>query len=787
MEQNRNPRRTPDQVVKSILAIIGFSAAIQLAGQEFYNVAFVQGIFVQVENAYVGCGASFYDINHDGWDDVTLCSPGNDLHIWLNNQGQLSPAPFSIPNSTEAKMPLWGDFDNDGDADLLVTKAYDSNRLYRNDGDSTFTDITSTSGLSMEVDARSYGAAWGDYDRDGWLDLYVCNYNFNGTISNELYRNNGDGTFAAVHENLGVSNEVRPSFQPVFTDFNRDLNPDIYVINDKNHPNALYQNMGNSTFTEVGAATGADLVIDAMSNAWTDFDHDGDLDCYVTNATAGNKFLVNDGNGQFSERADSLNLGVFSICWGALWTDYNNDGWEDLYVLTTFNGFAGNQNYFYRNDAGSFTEDLISTGIISDYHSGYANCRGDLDRDGYPDMLVNCESPDYANLWQNSGGVNHFVRITLEGVASNRDGIGAWVTVHANGTPYSYYTRNGENYMGQNSQHRIVGLGSATVVDSVTVEWPSGITDVFGFLAVDQEYAFLEGSSWSAQIGTGTGAFQFCPGDSLLLTAPTLNEAIWQNGAVQDSVWVSEAGWYWAQGTLDNGLTIQTDSAWIAPFTWTPPTYLTTDVSCHGQLDGSVVFPEGFSVTATDSTQVWTSNLAPGTHTYLLEDGNGCRNTVSVDIVEPDSLSAAVSVSVPMPQWVVTAEPSGGVPPYSYLWSTGNTEMAFLTETPGPVSCWIIDANGCSTFATGQVAVPVGVPEAAGTAPRFFPSPTNQALTWGGPLHGHLRISDSRGRIVHDGPLDRRRFETSEWPVGTYHWQWIADQGHFNGRIVRIP
>lgn len=764
--------------------LILFCLPLGLLSQTYTNVAFEQGIFVLVQNAYVGCGASFYDINGDGWDDVTLCSPGNNIHIYLNNNGTLSAAPVYLPNSSEAKMPLWGDFDNDGDADLLITKANAQTQLLRNDGDWAFTDITVASGIPIQPFMRSYGAAWGDYDRDGFLDLYICNYNFNGDISNYLLHNNGDGTFDPVHNELGVSNEVRPSFQPAFTDYNHDLWPDIYVINDKIDPNVLYENNGNGTFTDVSGATFTNLAIDAMSNSWCDFDHDGDLDVYVTNATAGNKFLINNGDGTFTESAEEYGLEVFSICWGATWMDYDLDGWEDLHVTSTLNGFAGNQNYFYPNVDGAFELDLLESGFINDYYSSYAAARGDLNNDGYPDLLENNEFPDYATLWQSSGGDGHWVKLTLQGVVSNREGVGAWITAYAGDLVHHHFTQSGESYMSQHSQHQIFGLGEASQLDSVQVEWPSGHVDWFYDLEEATRHTLVEGQSTPAYVQSD--AYLLCTGDSAALEVLHLEAPVWNTGEAAATITVDSPGWYSASGTDVLGQQVVSDSVFIAFSAPADIAVVTTPATCHGEANGTATFysPTGdlFVWDANASDAAGFTGLQAGTYTYVFNNDYGCPQSIEVIIEQPEVLEAQIL-------WdgtTLEATALGGTPPYTFIWDTGATGNTFTPVASGVYTCLVSDALGCFSQIEAQAQLPLsimGIPSTSGFSAH--PNPASDRLFVRLPAAGTLVLRSLAGQLIYHTPVlplawvDLPPLAAGQYllelqtPEQTWHQRWV--------------
>ena len=738
--------------------------------QTFTNVAFDEGIVVQVAGAYVGCGATVYDFNGDGLDDITLCSPGNNIHFYQNFGEYLAPPSFSIENSGEAKMALWGDYDNDGDADLLITKSFDQTRLYRNDGDGAFVDITSTCGMPLTQEMRSYGAAWGDYDRDGLLDLYICNYNFNGDITNYLLHNEGGDLFTEVQVELGVTNEIRPSFQPVFTDFNHDLWPDLYVINDKIHPNVMYVNNGDGTFSDASLETATGLIIDAMSNSWSDFDHDGDLDVYVSNATAGNKLLVNQENAFFVESATEFGVEVFSICWGALWIDYNNDSWDDLHVTTTINGFAGNQNFFFENQEGALVENLEGSGIINDTFSSYSSARGDINNDGYSDLLISTEAPDYITLWENSGGANNWAKLTLEGTVSNRDGIGSWVTWYTNGSPKQYYTISGDNYMGQSTQHHICGLGLGSAIDSVQVEWPSGWIDTWYDLPEGQDHTLREGSSFVTDVSTPF-LTSVCQGDSVLLTLPA-GDWTWNNGLENDSLWASDSGYYWASYSPLPGLAFTTDSVSITVNPLPQASWTTSPVTCFGGSNGAIQFESGeqaYFLVDSDSTSVATQGLPAGTYDFLLSTLNGCTEWVSIPVSAPQLLTADVSgvVSQDGLSAEVSVEALGGTEPYSYFWANGSSETSIVVDQTGSYSCLIADGGGC--FAASEWTWEAASSIHSQSAPlTLWPNPTSGWINYSGPS-GIMRIYTTSGQLVHQTAcINGERISLAHLPKGIY-------------------
>ena len=185
------------------------------------------------------------------------------------------------------KQILWGDYDNDGDPDLFISVYESPSVLMRNDGDLQFTDVSVDAGIPQIIGHKSFGASWGDYDQDGFIDLYITNYNVSTDdvlVENVLLHNEGDGSFTNQTSSAGVGNGLRQSFGAIWFDYDKNGSLDLYVINDKAiFCNTLYRNAGDGTFDDVSSQTNTDIAISAMSATAGDFDNDGWIDLYITN------------------------------------------------------------------------------------------------------------------------------------------------------------------------------------------------------------------------------------------------------------------------------------------------------------------------------------------------------------------------------------------------------------------------------------------------------------------------------------------------------------------------
>ncbi|MFY0629920.1 MAG: VCBS repeat-containing protein [Flavobacteriaceae bacterium] len=484
-------------IKKLILLFLFLSTSVSWSQLLFEESASAKGVGYAYGSAVYGGGVSFADFNNDGWDDLTYATDETkEVLFFQNNNGTFNLVDLGINDMYRVKQVIWVDYDNDGDKDFLATSITGFNKFYRNDGNLSFTDITSTCGLFTN-NQLTYGATFGDLDNDGDLDVFIANRDdASFTQHNYLYRND-NGTFVDITSSAGINLASELSFCASFFDYDNDGDQDLYIANDKmTFINRLYQNNGDATFTDVSVSSGAGIAIDAMSTSIGDYNADGWFDVYVTH-TAGNNLLKNNGDGTFTNVAVSTGTSFDSIAWGAAFLDADNDTELDLYVSGMLDGSDPNKlpSAFYHNQGGTF---VIPTniGFLNDTRSSFGNAIGDFNNDGLADIVVMNNSNENNFLWENkTTTANNWIKVKLEGTTSNKDGIGNKIEVFAGGKSQYRYTVCGEGYLGQNSDSEFIGLKDATLIDYIKVTWNrTGVVETIHNITPNQTIIIQEGN-----------------------------------------------------------------------------------------------------------------------------------------------------------------------------------------------------------------------------------------------------------------------------------------------------
>jgi hypothetical protein len=465
-------------------------------------------------------GAAAGDFDGDGRVDLVFTRP-NDTEILYRNLGdgtfepRTSAAGFRFPTYTNGVTS--GDVDNDGDLDLyMTTVGYTRNYLYLNDGHGKFTDAGAghTAALSNGTIRDGSGASFGDYDNDGYLDLVTGDWgNFAANSQSRLLRNRGaaqPGAFDDVTVAAGINvyrKDRSYRYSPRLVDLDRDGLLDLTFAADF-QTSQLFWNNGDGTFTDGTIAAGVGTDLNGMGTTFGDYDSDGDLDWFITNITndpehpgpfgGWNRLYRNEGNRTFTDVTQAAGVRDSRFSWGASFFDYDNDGDVDLAATNGYNGqgWIDDRTFLWRNDAGVYTDVSDASGI-TDTLQGRGLIHLDYDDDGDLDMVVvnNAAAP---LLYRNDGGNdNHFLRVAPQGTISNRDGIGAWITVTPDltdpGRQLVWEVDGGSSFVSQSERTAHFGLGaSGDSVDLVTIEWPSGIVQHLFNVDADQTLVVVE-------------------------------------------------------------------------------------------------------------------------------------------------------------------------------------------------------------------------------------------------------------------------------------------------------
>jgi enediyne biosynthesis protein E4 len=477
-----------------------------------------------------GSGLAFFDYDHDGWLDIYLTNgdrldehwaPGKapTSHLYKNNRDGTFT---DVTEKSGLARTGWqtgvciGDYNNDGWDDLFCC-FWGQNVLFRNNGDGTFTDVTQKAGLGETKVRWGAGCTFLDYDRDSFLDLFVCNYIAMESIpaaddhycqwkgvpvlcgprglpggANILYHNNGDGTFTDVSQKAGILKPgPRYSITAVSYDFDNDGWPDIYVAVDS-EPSILFKNNHDGTFTDVAVMAGCAYSDNGheqagMGVAVADYDCDGWFDIFKTNFADDTCNLYhNNGDGTFSDVTFAAGIGVNNgyVAWGCGFADYDNDGWPDIIQVNghvypeidkyNFGQTFKNPRLVYRNLAnGRFKDVSAQMGSgISERFSSRGAAFGDYNNDGGIDVLV-LNMNDLPSLLRNEGARQNWIKVKLVGTKCNRTAIGARVRVVTGKHAQMDEVHSGASVMSQSDLRLHFGLGNATTVDLIEVKWPT--------------------------------------------------------------------------------------------------------------------------------------------------------------------------------------------------------------------------------------------------------------------------------------------------------------------------
>ncbi|HJM34670.1 MAG TPA: FG-GAP-like repeat-containing protein, partial [Candidatus Marinimicrobia bacterium] len=453
-------------------------------------------------------GVCVFDYNNDGMDDILFTTRNGSSNHLYRNEGNMIFMDVSFESNIgvtmEARTAVAGDFDNDGDLDVFIGATVGESMLFENTGEGTFQDITDISGINISDQVR--GSSWVDHDKDGFLDLYV------GLLyePNKLFKNNGDGTFVDVAQNIGAAGPLTAGIIMGlgFIDYDRDGDQDLFITQDNNNGNILLRYEDYGAYTDVSAISQIDLDVMGMGVAFGDIDRDGLFDFYTTNLYE-NSLLLNSISGVFLDISTSSGTEDIpgSMGWGTFFFDANNDGWVDIYNNNE-TAFGGVINSLMINQ-GDQTFNMLNyeSGAVIN-NNGYGSAFSDFDQDGDLDMILvgHPSSSGSINLLRNDSDPQNWIMFKLSQLEQNIYGVGSTIELYHGNTRQLNFIGAGNGYCSQNTLNVHFGLGQETIIDSVIVFWPDGISESFSGL-VFNEINYLNRGSGIAILSTTSESF----------------------------------------------------------------------------------------------------------------------------------------------------------------------------------------------------------------------------------------------------------------------------------------
>ena len=549
--QSQQPKTSPPAT-----SIANFTDVAEKAGltmQEIFGGIDTKKYIIET----TGTGVAIFDYDNDGWPDIFLVNgtrlgttpagPAASNHLYRNNHdGTFTDvtAKAGLTATGWGQGVCIGDYDNDGWEDIYITY-YGKNRLYHNQS-GVFSEVAEKAGVAGSGKAWGTGCAFVDYDRDGRLDLVVANYvDFDLATApapgerptciwkgvpvmcgprglpgakNILYHNKGDGTFEDISAKAHIDRtDGHYAFSVSTLDFDEDGWPDIFIACDST-PSILYRNNHDGTFTDLAVTAGAAFNEDGreqagMGSTIADYNGDGHLDIFKTNFSDDTSTLYrNNGDGTFTDATSAAGLGLYTqyLGWGTMFFDFDNDGWPDLilvngHVYPEVDSQHLGSNYreprilYHNNGDGTFADISASAGSgITSAASSRGLAVGDLWNDGRISAVISNMNAAPSLLVNQVRTPNHWIAIHLVGTKSNRDGIGARVSVKTAKRILVDEVRSGSSYISNSDMRLHFGLGDSTKIEWMEIRWPSGLVEKFADLSVDAIHTVKEGDGVAA-------------------------------------------------------------------------------------------------------------------------------------------------------------------------------------------------------------------------------------------------------------------------------------------------
>ncbi len=496
-----------------------------------------------------GCPVSVTDWNGDGLDDIVRMDDGRYCYVEVQQINNQFASVYLGDFGGGAWAMTVADVDHNGYKDVVADGSNGIGLLKTNN--------TGTGGmLIVWLPSSTFflqNATFGDFNNDGWADLFCCDDN----AASHIYLNNGSGGFALssiINFSLPNGSDISGNYGSVWTDFDNDGDLDLYIAKcrqgvgqttDPRRIDVLFVNDGANNFTEMAATYGVANGWQTWTASFGDLDNDGDLDLLATNHDHESQIFQNDGTGHYTDITSTTGFDITDITpIESVIEDFNNDGYNDLLI-------TGSDSRFYVNN-GNMTFTKIDNIFNNDDMESFAI--GDINHDGFVDIYASYATI-YTNptsiddvIWINDRNANHFLTLNLKGTVSNIGAIGAKAFLYSSLGTQVREVRSGESYGTCNSGQLHFGLGSVTTIDSVVVRWPSGTTQTLINPAADQFIRVVEGDCVSPSSNiTVSGPLLLCPGQTLTLDAPAGYTYLWSDGSTTQSINVTATGEYSVQ------------------------------------------------------------------------------------------------------------------------------------------------------------------------------------------------------------------------------------------------
>ncbi|MDG1262549.1 MAG: CRTAC1 family protein [Flavobacteriales bacterium] len=476
--------------MKNFLLLLSIAFASTLIAQE---PVFIDGSpAVNGESTSSNYSSAIVDVNQDGWEDIYIGSKNQPNKLFINNgDGTFTnlAAEYGLDYAGNTYTAVWADFDNDGDPDCFLGNFNEPNALFENLGNGIFVNVAEELGIAGNGKTRC--ATTADVNQDGYLDIYVINL----TEHNEFYLSDGAGGYIDHYFPSGAIDSLI-GMGAAFFDSDNDGDQDLYLLHDAYQINKLFINDGDGNFVNNAFSLGAAHGGEGMGVDITDFNHDGWMDIYITNNYDGNVLLINDGDGSYTDISEEAGVVDNGMGWGVAFTDYNHDGHKDLYMANNY-AFSTFPNVLYSNQGDSTFQQVGQGTILDSPSAGAGIAVGDLDLNGTEDIVVantlGGTSVGIELFWNETIG-NNWVAITLEGTISNRDAFGSRVKLYSENFTQTDELLSASGYSQMNSKKLNFGLEQDAVVDSLVIRWPNGLVESYYDLDINQEHHFVEGA-----------------------------------------------------------------------------------------------------------------------------------------------------------------------------------------------------------------------------------------------------------------------------------------------------